>query len=152
MLFNDTACFSMRVPKETIQTWLTHGGRIYSGGTSAAASYFFAVSREDEWTSILCRRSIVVIHASWILHCVAHSFRVPIVGYVLDGTITTSHAVFLDRQTLYLLWHPTNFSAYLIFPCHISYHSGISCTFPQMALMLDHLSVARESKIIYSPQ
>ncbi|KAG2143829.1 uncharacterized protein EDB93DRAFT_1329426 [Suillus bovinus] len=84
MLFNDTACFSMRVPKETIQTWLTHGGRIYSGRTGAAASYFFAVSREDEWTSILCRRSVVVIHVGWILHCVAHSFRVPVVGYILD--------------------------------------------------------------------
>ncbi|KAG1874472.1 hypothetical protein F4604DRAFT_745856 [Suillus subluteus] len=74
----------MRVPKETIQTWLTHGGRIYPGGTSTVASYFFAVSREDEWTSILCRRSVVVIHVGWILHCVAHSFRVPIVGYILD--------------------------------------------------------------------
>ncbi|KAG1831922.1 hypothetical protein DFJ58DRAFT_823646 [Suillus subalutaceus] len=49
MLFNEAACFSMRVPKETIQTWLTHGGRIYPGGTTT-------VARKDEWTSILCRR------------------------------------------------------------------------------------------------
>ncbi|KAG2137684.1 hypothetical protein BD769DRAFT_282618 [Suillus cothurnatus] len=84
MLFNEEACFSTRVPKETIQAWLTHGGTVYPGGTSAVASYFFAVSREDEWTSILCRRSVVVIHVGWILHCVAHSFRVPVVGYILD--------------------------------------------------------------------
>ncbi|KAG1774194.1 hypothetical protein EV702DRAFT_551160 [Suillus placidus] len=95
MLFNEAACFSKRVPKETIQTWLAHGGRIYPGGTSAVASYFFAVSREDEWTSILCRKSVVVMHAGWILHCVAHSFRVPVVGYILDGTIK-SHAASLS--------------------------------------------------------
>ncbi|KAG2754904.1 hypothetical protein P692DRAFT_201126649 [Suillus brevipes Sb2] len=62
MLFNEAACFSMRVPKEAIQTWLAHGGRIYAGGTSAVASYYFAVSREDEWTSILCGKSVVTSH------------------------------------------------------------------------------------------
>ncbi|KAG1739009.1 hypothetical protein EDB19DRAFT_1909053 [Suillus lakei] len=129
MLFNETACFSKQVPKEAIQTWSTHGGRIYSGGTSAVASYFFAVSREDEWTSILCRRSVVVIHVGWILHCVAHEFRVPVVEYILDGTIT-SHAAFLALQALYLLCDTTNFSAYFISPSHTSHHPGISCTLP----------------------
>ncbi|KAG1812838.1 uncharacterized protein BJ212DRAFT_435291 [Suillus subaureus] len=111
MLFNEAACFSMRVPKETIQTWLTHGGRIFPGGTSAVASYFFAVSREDEWTSILCRRSVVVIHVGWILHCVAHSFRVPVVGYILDGMIT-SHAAFLAVK--YSTYHGTLLISLLI--------------------------------------
>jgi hypothetical protein len=42
-----------------------------------------------------------VIHVGWILHCVAHSFRVPVVGYILDGT-TTSHVAFLaDKRTPY---------------------------------------------------
>ncbi|KAG1735931.1 uncharacterized protein EDB91DRAFT_1143591 [Suillus paluster] len=102
MFFNKEACFSKRVPKETIHTWLAHGGRIHSGETGAVASYFFAASREDEWTSILCRRSVVVIHMGWILHCVANSFRVPVAQYILDDGFDAgspfSHMGFQDHK------------------------------------------------------
>lgn len=107
---------------------MAYGGRIHPGGTNAVASYFFAVSREDEWTSILCRRSVVVIHVDWILHCVAHSFRVPVVGYVLDGTIT-SYAAFLAVKHS-IIMHTTNFYTYLIFSLLHLTTLRISCTLP----------------------
>lgn len=56
-----------------------------------------------------------MIHVDWILHCVAHSFRVPVVGYILDGAIT-SHAAFLAAVKYSTYYGTTNFSAYLSSP------------------------------------
>lgn len=123
---------------------VAHGGKIYSGET--VASYFFAISHDDEWTSILCGRSVVVslltylyqnsipqtystqvIHADWILHCVAHLFRVPVAGYVLDGAISSSC---VSESALYLPCHATDLSRKM----------DLMKSFPQMTLMQDHLS------------
>jgi hypothetical protein len=54
------------------------------------------------------------MHAGWILHCVAHSFRVPVVGYILDGAIASHAAVLAVNHPTY--HGTTDLPTYLISP------------------------------------
>lgn len=91
-----------------------------------------------------------MIHAGWILHCVAHSFRVPVVGYILDGAIT-SHAAFLAVK------HATypgtiDLLTYLISPLpHLTPPQDLMYSL-QMTLMLGHLLAAWECKVPFPPR
>ncbi|KAI6112912.1 hypothetical protein F5141DRAFT_1273025 [Pisolithus sp. B1] len=78
-LFSGCACFSKQVPSVIMQRW-------------------------DEWVIALTSKSVTVIHAGWIVHCVDSGFRVPVAKYVLDelfvpGTPYRVTHVLADSET-----------------------------------------------------
>ncbi|KAG8221125.1 hypothetical protein J3R82DRAFT_2655 [Butyriboletus roseoflavus] len=87
-LFSGSAYFSNRVPKAFTEKWVAHGGEISSGTTlDVRARYFFATDPSDPWVTKLFVKSVMVIHAGWIVQCVDEAFQVPIAEYVLDGRL-----------------------------------------------------------------
>ncbi|KIJ65460.1 hypothetical protein HYDPIDRAFT_167150 [Hydnomerulius pinastri MD-312] len=83
-LFAGSAYFSNRVPHALIEGWVAQGGQV-SSRINPQAKYFFATDTADEWASTLTARSVTVIHAGWIEHCIGEGFQVPITNYVLDA-------------------------------------------------------------------
>ncbi|KAH7890964.1 hypothetical protein F5I97DRAFT_112097 [Phlebopus sp. FC_14] len=85
-LFSGYACFSKRVPDALVQSWVEHGGGIFSPGITRA-TYFFAIDTAEKWVTTLAERSVTVLHADWIAHCINQDFQLPVAGYVLDGML-----------------------------------------------------------------
>lgn len=83
--FSGCACFSKLVPQAIVQKWVAFGGEVYTPRSPSKAIYFFATDMADKWVTTLTSRSVTVIHAVWIMHCIEHGFQVPIAEYVLDG-------------------------------------------------------------------
>ncbi|KAG9313225.1 hypothetical protein JVU11DRAFT_6685 [Chiua virens] len=78
------AYFSNRVPRAFKEKW-AHGGEVSSGTTlDVRARYFFAMDPSEPWVTKLFAKSVMVIHAGWIVHCADQAFRVPITEYILD--------------------------------------------------------------------
>ncbi|KAL4072879.1 hypothetical protein V8B97DRAFT_270552 [Scleroderma yunnanense] len=84
--FSGCACFSKHVPQAMVQKWVAFGGKIYTPHSPSQATYFFAMDTADKWVTTLTSRSVIVIHALWIIHCIEHGFQIPISKYVLDNT------------------------------------------------------------------
>ncbi|KAI6023331.1 hypothetical protein EDC04DRAFT_3143514 [Pisolithus marmoratus] len=97
---------------------VTHGGEIYSPRSRSGATYCFAMDTADEWVTALTSKSVTVIHAGWIVHCVDSGFRVPVAKYVLDGTEDLS----IPAATL---WERTDSLCVSADPAPLSHHSEL---------------------------
>ncbi|KAH7908919.1 hypothetical protein BJ138DRAFT_300820 [Hygrophoropsis aurantiaca] len=84
-IFAGLACFSRHVPRNILVLWEFHGGIVADHPERASAKYFFAAHVSEDWVTKLLSRSVVVLHANWIDHCVARGFCLPIGKYILDG-------------------------------------------------------------------